>query len=105
MVHQFRRRRYHNAQHQRKFGIYQDVVDECPTHLFDYRLDISEIPSITVRINESIAFSLIIQPQIGLKHMHSMPLKKETKEMHLSLLYIRYSREIPSNVDNTFSER
>ncbi len=41
-----------------------DVVDECPTHLFDYRLDISEIPSITVRINESIAFSLIIQPQI-----------------------------------------
>lgn len=25
--------------------------------------------------------------------------------MHLSLLYIRYSREIPSNVDNTFSER
>ncbi|ABE07107.1 hypothetical protein B0908_08160 [Escherichia coli NU14] len=64
MVHQFRRRRYHNAQHQRKFGIYQDVVDECPTHLFDYRLDISERPSITVRINESIAFSLIIQPQI-----------------------------------------
>ncbi|EFA4372693.1 hypothetical protein CI691_017560 [Escherichia coli] len=64
MVHQFRRRRYHNSQHQRKFGIYQDVVDECPTHLFDYRLDISEIPSITVRINESIAFSLIIQPQI-----------------------------------------
>ncbi|EFA3533271.1 hypothetical protein ACJY93_003727, partial [Escherichia coli] len=51
-------------EHQRKFGIYQDVVDGFPTHLFDYRLDVSEIPSITVRINESIAFSLIIQPQI-----------------------------------------
>lgn len=36
--------------------------------------------------------------------MHSMPLKRK-KEMHLSLLYIRYSREIPSNVDNTSSER
>ncbi len=38
--------------------------------VFDYRLDVSEIPCggwfsyITVRINESIAFSLIIQPQI-----------------------------------------
>lgn len=37
--------------------------------------------------------------------MHSMPLKKKQKGNASFPLYIRYSREIPSNVDNTSSER